>query len=376
VDVGEFVAAGLYDETAPDAVGRLELLEYLVEQGCTLEEMVAANERGRLFALSGDRLIVPGRDEFTLQDVSERLGTDLETVCKIWRALGFVDPGPDEGVASEADVRALQTCLDLASLVGLPSALGVCRVIAASLTRISDAISGAVRNTLPTLALEVAGSEVATARTFGGVAGFVPRTGEALDALFRHHLEAARMNWERTDSADIIDSGGVRVGVGFTDLSGFTGLTESLSMPELTSLLTVFEEVADEIVRGHHGRVVKYIGDAVMFVTPDAPSAVRVAQDLLGAAEMRGMQARGGVAVGVVLALEGDFFGPVVNLAARLAAMADAGEVLVTADVVDKLDGEVATVALGAREVRGFTRAVEIARLAVTSGHSLSCSEE
>jgi len=363
VDLAELAAAGLYDETAADAAGRLELLEYLIGEGCTIEEMIAANRRGRLFALSGDRIIIPDRDEYTLRDIAERTGADLETIGRIWRALGFVDPGPDEGVAAEGDVAAVQTMVDLAAVVGLPSTLGVGRVIASSLTRISDAISSTVRGTIPDLALDVAGSEVATARTFGELAHFVPRTGEALDALFRHHLEAARMNWERTDSSDLSDSSQVRVGVGFTDLSGFTGLTENLTMPELTSLLTVFEEVADEIVRGHLGRVVKYIGDAVMYVTPDAPAAVRVAQDLLAAARARGMQARGGVAVGAVLALEGDFFGPVVNLAARLAAMAEAGEVLVTADVVARLDGAIATDALGSREVRGFTRAIEVARL-------------
>jgi class 3 adenylate cyclase len=363
VDLAELVAAGLYDEASHDAAGRLELLEYLIGEGCTIEEMVAAHERGRLFALSGDRIIIPGRDQHTLRDLAERTGADLETIGRIWRALGFVDPGPDEGVAADADVTAVQTMVDLAAIVGLPSALGVGRVIASSLTRISDAISSTVRGTVPNLALDVAGSEVATAKAFGAVAHFVPRTGEALDALFRHHLEAARMNWERTDSGDLLDSGQVRVGIGFVDLSGFTGLTENLSMPELTNLLTIFEEVADDIVRGHMGRVVKYIGDAVMFVTPDASAVVRVAQDLLTAARIRGMQARGGVAVGPVLALEGDFFGPVVNLAARLAAMADAGEVLITADVVEKLNGEVATVPLGAREVRGFTRAIEVARL-------------
>lgn len=365
--MGEFVAAGLYDESAPDAVHRLELLEYLVDQGCTLEEMIAANHRGRLFALSGDRIMIPGRDEFSLRDMADRTGTDLETVCKVWRALGFVDPGPDEGVACEADLVAIQTAVELVDVMGLPAALGVCRVIAASLARISDAISSAVRGQVPDLALDVAGSEIATARSFGAVASFVPRTGQALDALFRHHLENARMNWERTDSGDLAASGGVRLGVGFTDLSGFTGLTESLSLPELSSLLTVFEEVADEIVREHHGRVVKYIGDAVMYVTPDGASAVRVAQDLLMAAQMRGMQARAGVAAGIVLSLEGDFFGPVVNLAARLAAMAEAGDVLITADVAERLDGDLAPDPLGAREIRGFTHAIEVARLAITS---------
>jgi class 3 adenylate cyclase len=363
MDVGAFAEAGLYDAAAPDAAVRLELLEYLIAEGCTIEEMVAANARGRLFALTGDRVVIPGRDEFSLADVAASTGSDLTTVAAIWRALGFVDAVPDEPVASRGDVEAISTVVEMAALVGLPGVLGICRVVASSLTRISDATSSAVRAQLPALALEGATSEVETARTFAAVATFVPRMGAALDALFRHHLESARMNWERSDSFDLADSGGVRVGVGFTDLSGFTGLTESLSLPELSSLLTVFEEVADDVVRAEHGRVVKYIGDAVMYVTNDAPAAVRVAEGLLAAAQIRGMQARAGVAVGTVLALEGDYFGPVVNLAARLAAMAEPGEVLVTGEVVARLGSDVATVALGSREVRGFTQAIEVSRL-------------
>jgi class 3 adenylate cyclase len=370
VDVGDFVSTGLYDESAPDAAGRLELLDYLVSLGCTLEEMTAANDRGRLFALAGDRVIIPGRDQFSLADIAERANGTLDLVTKIWRALGFVEQSPGESVACEADVVAVQTMVEMAGLMGESAALGVCRVVAASLSRVSDAISTAVRLQVPALSLELAASEMETARTFGQVATFVPRTGQALDALFRHHLEAARMNWERTDSVDLAGSGGVRLGVGFADLSGFTGLTESLTLPELSNLLTVFEEVADDVVRAESGRVVKYIGDAVMYVTTDARSAVRVARGLVAAAQVRGMQARAGVAVGEVLALEGDYFGPVVNLAARLAAMAAAGEVLVTADVAQRIDGEAATVALGAREVRGFTHAIEVARLAITSEDS------
>jgi class 3 adenylate cyclase len=368
VDLGELTAAGLYDEAAPDAAQRRELLAYLIELGCTVEEMVAANARGRLFALSGDRVIVPGRDEFSLRQVAEQTGSDLETISRIWRALGFVEAEPDDRVASAADIETMRTVVQLAELIGLSSALGVCRVLASSMARFSDAIASAVRGNVPALALESAGSEVATARAFGGVAQFVPATGRVLDAVFRHHLEAARMNWERSDSGDLIESNGVRVGVGFADLSGFTGLTENLSMTELTSLLTVFEEVAEDIVRAQGGRVVKYIGDAVMFVTSDAPSAVRVARGLVGAADVRGMLARAGVSAGAVLSLEGDFFGPVVNLAARLAAMAEPGEILVTADVGQRLDGELPTVPLGLREVRGFTQPVEVSRVAITSG--------
>jgi class 3 adenylate cyclase len=75
------------------------------------------------------------------------------------------------------------------------------------------------------------------------------------------------------------------------------------------------------------------------------------------------MQARAGVAVGIALALQGDYFGPVVNLAARLVAMASAGEILVTDEVVEQVGGAVESDALGPRSVRGFSNEIEIARL-------------
>lgn len=363
MDLGEYEAAGLYDPTASDADDRADLIEYLVSLGCTVEEMVAADARGRLFALGGDRIIVPDRDQFSLADVSAETRGDIEDVRAVWRALGFVEVGDDVAIASAEDVETIRTVLNLANLVGLPAALGVSRVVASSMARVADAISAAVRTRSPALALGHSGSEAVTARTFTSVASAVPRVGRALDAVFRHHLEAARRHWERSDSADLVDSGGIRIGVGFADLSGFTGMTENLTMSELSELLTVFEVVAESIVRDEDGRVVKYIGDAVMYVTHDASSAVRVAQRLLASAEMRGMQARAGVTVGVALALEGDYFGPVVNLAARLVAMAGPGEVLVTDDVIARLDDKIEAVPLGARVVRGFTNEIEVARL-------------
>jgi class 3 adenylate cyclase len=363
VDLGEYEAAGLYDPAAPEAAERVELLKFLVAEGCTIEEMVAANERGRLFALAGDRQIIPDRDQYSLAQIADEVGMPIADVRAVWRALGMVAPADDDPVASPDDVAAIRVVSEMSGLLGMSGVLGIARVIAASLSRIAEATSTAVRGQLPGLALEVSGSEAATARTFAGVAGMVPRMAGALDAFFRHHLEAARMNWERSDSRDLLESGGVRVAVGFADLSGFTGLTEGLSMPELTSLLTVFEEVADDIVRDEEGRVVKFIGDAVMYVAHDAGAGVRIAQALVEAARIRGMDARAGVTVGVVLPLEGDFFGPVVNLAARLVAMAQPGEVLVTDEVVARLGDEVRAVGLGPRSVRGFTQAIEVASL-------------
>lgn len=363
MDLAAYQAAGLYDPDSPQAEERAELLAFLEAEGCTVAEMVTANARGRLFALAGDRQIIPERDQYSLRQIAADVALPVDDVRAIWRALGMVSPDDDDPVAAPEDLATIRLVAEMSQLIGLSGVLGICRVLASSLTRVAEATATAVRTQLPDLAIEGSGSEVATARAFAAVAGYVPRMGSALDAFWRHHLEAARMNWERSDSHDLLGSGGVRSAVGFADLSGFTGLTEGLSMSELTSLLTVFEEVADDIVRGEDGRVVKFIGDAVMYVAHDANAAVRIALDLIAAARMRGMNARAGVTVGVVLPLEGDFFGPVVNLAARLVGMAAPGEVLVTDDVVARLEDTSAVVSLGPKAVRGFTRAVEVASL-------------
>src|SRR5436305_2121314 len=108
MDVEAWVAAGLNDVDAADADERRELLEFLTEQGCTVEEMTAAHQRGRLFALAGDRLVRPGRDQFSLADVATELAASVDEIRAAWRAFGLVDLGPDIPVASAADVEMLR----------------------------------------------------------------------------------------------------------------------------------------------------------------------------------------------------------------------------------------------------------------------------
>ena len=361
VDLEAFTAAGLYDAADPAAAERLELLEFLAAQGCTIDEMVAANSRGRLFALAGDRVIRPDRDQFTLAEVAEQLGVSLADTRAAWRAFGLVDNG--EAVASPADVEMLRTLFDMAQALGFEATLGMARVMSSSMARVGDAASTVVRGRLPSMSVAVSGSEVTTAKAFAGVSSVVPRMGQTLDTLFRHHLESARMHFERTESWDVVGQGGIRVGVGFADLCGFTGMTQQLSMDNLSALLSRFEEVAADVVQDNSGRVVKFLGDAVMYVATDAVAAVRIAEALVDSAAERGLTARAGVTVGTALALDGDYFGPIVNLAARLVALAEPGSVFVSEPVVERLDGVRRTESLGPQTIRGFAEDVPVSRL-------------
>lgn len=363
LDIEALTAAGVYDPDAPDAAERRELIEFLVGEGCTLDEMVAAHSRGRLFALAGDRIIRPGRDAFTHAEVAEQIGCSVADVRAVWRAMGLVVGDPDQPVASVADIDMVRTVVAMMGVLGREATLGLARVMGSAMARVGDAASTSVRGQMPSMSVAVSGSEIETARAFAGIAGAVPALGRVLDTLFRHHLENARMHFERTDSWDVVGKGGIRVGVGFTDLCGFTGLTQQLSMDNLSQLLSRFEEIASDVVNDHGGRLVKFIGDAVMFVAVDAPTAVEVAEALVESARVRGLTARAGVTVGTALALDGDYFGPVVNLAARLVTLAEPGTVLVSDEVAERVQDTRVSIPLGPQQIRGFDDPVSVSRL-------------
>jgi class 3 adenylate cyclase len=90
--------------------------------------------------------------------------------------------------------------------------------------------------------------------------------------------------------------------------------------------------------------VVKMIGDEVMFVTADVTAAARIALSLSDAygGDEQLSDVRVGLACGPVLAREGDYYGPVVNLASRIVNIARPGSVLISAEVVQGLADEAA----------------------------------
>ncbi|MGC1799818.1 MAG: adenylate/guanylate cyclase domain-containing protein, partial [Solirubrobacterales bacterium] len=119
-----------------------------------------------------------------------------------------------------------------------------------------------------------------------------------------------------------------RMCVGFVDLDGSTVLAQRLSTRELGTVLTEFEHVAADTVTSAGGRVVKLIGDEVLYTASDEASACTIALNLATTFTDHPVAVRAGVAGGDVLLRDGDVFGPVVNLAARAVKVAAAGEVV------------------------------------------------
>ncbi len=130
-------------------------------------------------------------------------------------------------------------------------------------------------------------------------------------------------------------------GVGFADLSGFTALTQMLAPAELSTMLTEFGDTVSDVVHADGGRVVKFLGDAVMWVSSNPERLARAAIDLVDHPRAReaGLQVRAGLGYGPILAINGDYFGNAVNLAARLVAAAAPGQILAAAELHDATAG-------------------------------------
>jgi class 3 adenylate cyclase len=360
VDLEEWSAAGLYDPDADNAAERRELLAFLESEGCTLEEMQLAHSRGRLFALAGDRRIRPLLGLLSLREASVRLEVEPSVLVRVWRSLGLPDNGVDAALLTEADIEALGTYLDVRTFLGEDTALGVSRVVGAALARITEAESSAMRVGMEGIIdVGVTGDEVVTAKAYAAVTRLVPRIGQMLDTLHRQHLEATRVHFEDIDRENA-ERTAFRCGVGFADLSGFTHLSQRLPLASLSAVLSTFEETSLDTVHGRGGRVVKFLGDAVMWVSAEPEDLVRIAFDLVThpRAAAGGIEVRAGLAYGRVLAQDGDYFGPPVNLASRLVSIAEPGQVLAADDLVGVLGAGVLAVPGVPQLLRGFDEAV------------------
>jgi adenylate cyclase len=166
------------------------------------------------------------------------------------------------------------------------------------------------------------------------VGELIPGLVRAHELLLRQHLLLARRS-----SLGAAAEGGYekrRMCVGFVDLVGSTGLALGAGTAALGEVLTEFEHVCADVVTASGGRVVKLIGDEVLFTTSEVPAACEIALALALRFEEHCAlpPVRAGLAGGEVMLRDGDVFGPVVNLAARVVALAGPGEVLAPAELV------------------------------------------
>jgi adenylate cyclase len=338
-----------------------DLAALLRQRGVPDDEIARAEAHGRdaLVLLTIDRLILPAGRRYTRGEVIARSGVDAEFARRLWRAMGFPDPG-EEPVFTDADVRDLRALQSLTAL-GLADAdvaLQMTRVIGRAMAQIADAEVAVTRARVE--------GQLGDGSPMDDVGEVVARTAEVLlpaleqflvDAWRRHLAAAARR--QALSAMDSDEAGApTEMAVGFADLVGFTAISQQLDEHELAVAVGRFEDIAYGAVADGGARVVKMIGDEVMYVGGNLGDAVSIGlnlADLYSEDEML-PDVRVGLTWGSVLARDGDFFGPTVNLASRIVNIAYAGSTVVSESVHEALadDGRFSWKALRPRRLKGI----------------------
>jgi class 3 adenylate cyclase len=354
----DFEALGVYDPDAEHAQQKLELLEYLVSLGATPEDLVAYRD-----GLAGLATVVAirGGGHLTVAEAVERAGISRDKLLQVTRAAGFPEPGGDDRVISEQVATLAAGMAASEAVFGEDAVLQLVRVMGSAMARLADAIVSAFLVNVEPPARGEDPVGLAVARANAEAVALFPTLNVGLDILLREHIIRAR----RTMLGDAAEAGyeTQRMCVGFVDLVGSTALAQRLSTRELGAVLTTFEHVAVDSVTALGGRVVKLIGDEVLYTAGDEASACNIALELVATFADHPLvpDVRAGVAGGEVLLRDGDVFGPVVNLAARAVRLAGVGEVVAPVPVAAA--GGFTTEPLRDYQLKGFDESVALARL-------------
>ncbi len=332
-----------------------EIDDYLRSLGATDEQIRMGWAESRIVQLAGDLVVAEGA-HLTGTELAARAGSDSELVLSLWHTLGVVVPDGDAPMFTERDAEL--TCFLIRENPVGSDGHELLRVLGASLARVAEAaVSLYVQTQEP--AQDARDADVlAWAKELVAVSLAALRLGDSMGSIFSHHLRDA-IDRQRVAQIGVSERALYRLAVGFVDLVGFTPLSLHTDPVELLALVSDFEDKAFEVASKHDGRIVKHIGDEVMFVALDAASGCAIAQEIT-AAFGDGIEPRGGVSFGAVIARHGDYYGKVVNLASRLADLAVPSEVLVDAETVESAGERVEFRPAGKRLLKGYDHPVEV----------------
>jgi adenylate cyclase len=279
----------------------------------------------------------------TQRELAESTGMSENLVRRLWRALGFIDVPEDERTFTEMDVEAVELFQVMVGMgiADVDTALQLARVIGASMARIADA--EVAPGTTPIIV--PSGDSVIDADEFARLASTsLPAIGRLLEFAWRRHVQAATRRAMLIRTRGTVEGVSPTLAVGFADMVGYTVLSQHVEEAQLAAVVSRFEELAYDTVTSLGGRVVKMIGDEVMFVVESATAAADIGLSLSEAYADDELlsDVRVGLAIGPVLIQDGDFYGPVVNLASRVVNIANPGTVLVSDEFHAQLEVETA----------------------------------
>ena len=378
-EIGRMVALGVLvprDGAAPFLAGDMQKVRLAVaceRAGLPMDGIAAAIRTGRLsFAfLEGapyQRWAQPS--DRTFRQVSQETGIDLDTLRETLEATGFAWTSPDEPIREDE--------LEVVPLLRLALASGVLDQV--WLSRVGRAYAEGLRLAAqveneayqarfeePVLASGL-GQRQAMEQASELAAQFVPLVDRALMGIYRRQQELIWTEHQVLNIEAALEEAGTIArpermpAMCFLDLAGYTRVTEERGDQAAAELAAGLAVLVERSSRPHGGTPVKWLGDGVMLHFRDPPGAVTASLELVHQVPAAGLPpAHVGVAAGPVVVQGGDYFGRTVNLASRVAAHAQAGQVLVTAPVAEAAaTGGVTYAELGDLQLKGFASPVRV----------------
>jgi adenylate cyclase len=344
---------------------RAELIEWLLEQGITTDEIRATNPP----LLLASRHLIGGDGTFvSAREISDSYGIELTLLQRVQRAIGLarVDD-PDAAVHMRADGEAAAYAQRFVELGLHPDQVVlVVRVLAEGLSRAAEVM----RYTALSSIMRPGASEIDIAKGSKALVGQIaPMLGPMIqDMLFmhlRHMMETEAVNaGERAAGKPL--PGAREVTVAFADLVGFTRIGEAVSAEELGQLASRLADLARDVTRPPV-RFIKTIGDAVMLVCPEPMPLLDTVLKLVEMVDSDNdfPRLRAGAASGMAVSRAGDWFGSPVNVASRVTGVARPGTVLVADSVWEAVSdtGQFQASFASSRRLKGIKNEVKLFRV-------------
>jgi adenylate cyclase len=311
---------------------RRALLERLTAQGFTAEELERAIAEDRLVLLGVERVLGAA---LSAEEIERRTGVPAARLARARRLLGLPEPAAHERVFSEEDVAAAQAIkLFIDAGIEQEAMDETTAVLGEGMARLAATIDAQFLQTF----LRAGDSEEEAAERLTLIAAeLTPAFGPVLMSAFTAQLRAslARGVIGREELSSGQRAAQRVLAVCFVDMVGFTRLGVEIEVLELGAIARHLARLAATVV-SPPARLIKTIGDAAMFVSPDPAALVEVALDLLDAAAAEDLPVlRAGIAFGPAVERAGDYYGNTVNLASRVTGVARPGSVLCTAEIRD-----------------------------------------
>lgn len=271
-----------------------------------------------------EKELLGGKRQYTRKQVAEKAGVSIELAEELWQQLGFPRTDDDDVAFTKADVTALKQTVELINMgiLEAESQAALVRTWGRSFARLAEWQT----TLLGSIALNADDPQKAVDELVGTV---LPAVGTLQDYVWRRHLASAAQRL-------LGDAGGTgeesAKAVCFVDIVGYTSQSKTMADAELVDWVDNFEDEMTRQVVNAGGRLIKTIGDEVLFVTDDVHAAAEVALTVTEMGtdlEDQFPMVRAGIAFGSVVSRLGDVFGPTVNIASRLTSVARPGAVLV-----------------------------------------------